>query len=128
MREMAPNGFPLSIGSAAVMLYIKPGLYGRMPAVQYAIHLVLQQQPHCKIYNSRGTQYTLTKLNCLCGCAHKSSLLNCGYVLYGFSSGFFHFPVKRVDFFLTQIDGQMVLYAVWIVKPCEANCDLELYK
>lgn len=27
MREMGPNGFPLSIGSAAVMLYIKPGLY-----------------------------------------------------------------------------------------------------
>lgn len=26
IREMAPNGLPWSIGSAAVMLYIRPGL------------------------------------------------------------------------------------------------------
>lgn len=37
MREMAPNGFLLSIGGAAVMLYIRPGPYGHIQPVQCVI-------------------------------------------------------------------------------------------
>lgn len=41
MREMAANGFPLSIGSAGVMLYIKP--VGGKLTVQFVTCPALQQ-------------------------------------------------------------------------------------
>lgn len=41
MREMTPNGFLLSIGSAAVMPYIKPERYGCTELLWYMIQPAL---------------------------------------------------------------------------------------
>lgn len=69
MREMAPNGFLLSISGAAVMLYIRPGLYGHIQAVQCVICFAA---PTLENQTAGGKHTRRAHLNCFYECVHKS--------------------------------------------------------